>query len=215
MSSYITFGEKYRNNGKNNAFWVKTFKNAFTYSYEGGYIKLMAWDGETGEFYDASEEYDKYDVKCLRDGTKCYRINMDNNLKLVDDKLQPYTVNVDGMGVKYVSYSNPFVIRIGTDNYLVYKIQAEVSSDKKKSDNIKKVLDCCINMFGDAINRVDAEYYWNDYRDSIDTTYERYSKVSSLELKYSNPFKILYEPHGCRVDKYKKEDSSYIADRYF
>lgn len=210
MAEYLTFKDKYAES-EGQSFWVKTFKNAFMYKFSDGKIKLCVWDGEAGEFGEVSEDYSTENVKYLKGGNRCFRIALDNNLKLFDDNMSNYNCGVGQNSTKkHISFGNPFVYKIGSDNYLVCELKP--FSTSVNIDNINK---CCVEMFGDAINRTYYEYYWNFVDGSVDTTYEKYVLEESLMLNYKEPFKVLYWANGCRIDKYKEEDSSYVVDRYF
>lgn len=213
MSGYITVKDKYEGEGKNQSFWVKTFRNAFTYSVIGDYVELMIWNAEDGEFSKVDDDYETESMKYLKDGTKCYRIAPDNNAKMWDE-----TINGQkslAIESKLYSYDNPALIKIGFDFYLVKRFKLANRTDKDKSKFCKTLVEYCVFMLGDANDRNVAEYYWNFDDDAIDTSYERYSIVNSLVDIHSLPFVLSYQSHGCRIDKYKEEDSSYVVDRYF
>lgn len=217
MYGYMSVKDKYEGEAIGKSFWLNTFKNAFTYTVDGTFLKLVIWDGQNGEFgnIDINESLKNVTIKNLNDGSECFRITLDNNANMYKRDKDSYVMIKPSMalGSNLLVKNNPLVIRIGSDNYIVYKLNIkDVKNPEKLKDDFVR---CCVEMFGDANDRNEFEYYWN-FEDGItDTYYERYTKSSSLIIRYSNEFKIAYEPHGCRVDKYKEEDASYVVDRYF
>lgn len=209
MAEHLSVSQKYVENGSGISFWLETFHNAFTYKITGEQksdLVLCVWDGN--EFGEVNHLEFGGHKKVF--GNAVYaRISLDNNAKIMNEKLNLYSTKIDYEINR--SVGNPALRRIGNDNYILIYME----NFNLYKINVNNLIDTCINCFGDACDKNPSQYFWN-YEDlRIDTTYERYS-VNPKYLKREKPsFKILYEAEGCRVDKYKEEDSSYVVDRYF